>query len=45
MAALPGPQDQLYNQAQQLERLVRDQQGQLGAAAKQVRGKLCGCLG
>lgn len=45
MAALSGPQDQLYSQVQQLERVVRDQQAQLGAAAKQVRGRMCGGMG
>lgn len=36
MAALSGPQDQLFSQVQQLERVLKDKQAQLSAAAKQV---------
>lgn len=36
MAALSGPQDRLFSQVQQLERVVRDKQAEASVAAKQV---------
>lgn len=44
MAALSGPQDQLFSQVQQLERVVKDKQAQLSAAAKQVTAVSCPLL-
>ena len=37
LAALQGPQESLYSRAQQLERLLKEKQAQLSAAAKQAR--------
>ena len=36
LAALSGPQDDLYRRAQQLEQALKEKQAQLSAAAKQV---------
>lgn len=36
MAAVSGPQDRLFSQVQQLERVVRDKQAEASVAAKQV---------
>ncbi|PRW20871.1 Leucine Rich Repeat isoform B [Chlorella sorokiniana] len=42
MAALSGPQDQLFSQVQQLERVVRDKQAELSAVGKQASAALAG---
>ncbi|KAL4451532.1 hypothetical protein ABPG75_007194 [Micractinium tetrahymenae] len=42
LAALSGPQEELFTRSQQLERLLKEKQTQLSAAAKQAAGVLAG---
>lgn len=41
LAALGGPQEAVLTRAEQLEGLLKEKQGQLSAAAKQVKRGLC----